>query len=60
MKLFSFNLHIAVISDITNILKDLYGDKVEIIDWNISDQYWLFYKDRKDVKHINQQTWKKY
>ena len=58
MKLFSFNLHIAVISDITNILKDLYGDKVEIIDWNISDQYWLFYKDRKDVKHINQQTWK--
>ena len=39
MKLFTFNLHIAVISDITYILKDLYGDKVEIIDWNISDQF---------------------
>jgi hypothetical protein len=58
MRFFSFNLHIAVISDITDVMARIYGESVEIVDWNISNQYWLFYPSRKETKFINQETWK--
>jgi hypothetical protein len=30
---FSLDVHIAVINDVKHILNNVYGDKVEFVDW---------------------------
>ena len=58
MKLFNLDLHVSVISDVRYILKDLYGDKIEIEDWSISGHSWVFRKRPTNVKFVNANTWK--
>jgi hypothetical protein len=47
-----------VIEDIKDICKRLYGDSIEITNWSISGHNWVFKKETKDVRYINQSTWK--
>jgi hypothetical protein len=60
MKLFNIDLHISVIADVQYILKELYGDDVEIENWSISGHCWVFRKRQMNVKFVNAQTWKNF
>jgi glycosyltransferase involved in cell wall biosynthesis len=57
VKFFNIDLHIAVIADIKNIIKTLYGDQVEIIDWSLSNHIWIFDRQPDQVDIVNQHTW---
>jgi len=57
-KLFNLDLHIAVIEDIKYIIKKLYNNDIEIINWSLNDMYWLFPNEKIHVDFINQNTWK--
>jgi hypothetical protein len=57
IKLFNLDLHVAVIADIKNIIKTLYGDQVEITDWSLSAHAWIFNRKTDDVDVVNQYTW---
>ena len=58
MRFFNLDLHISVISDVSYILKELYGDDVEIENWSISGHSWVFRKRQQNVKFVNANTWK--
>lgn len=58
IKFFNLDLHISVIEDFKNIMNELYGDKIEIVNWSISSMNWVFNKDIANVDIINQHTWK--
>lgn len=58
LRLFNIDLHISVIADVTHILKDIYGDGIDITNWSISGHNWVFGKPVADVKVVNQHTWK--
>lgn len=60
MKLFNIDLHASVIADVNHILKDLYGDDVEIEQWSISGHSWVFGKRPTNVKFVNANTWKNF
>jgi hypothetical protein len=55
MRLLNIDLHISVVADVTDILKD---EGVEITNWSISGHNWVFNKPTADVKVVNQYTWK--
>mgnify|MGYP003643928005 CR=1 FL=1 len=55
MKFFNLDLHISVIADIKNIFEEL-GHEVD--DWSISGHSWVMGKEPKQVKIINQNTWR--
>ena len=57
-RFFNLDLHIAVIADVKDILKRLYGDAVVIDDWSISGHTWVFHKPPTRVKVVNGDTWK--
>ena len=58
LKLFNLDLHISVIADIKDIAQSLYGTKVEITNWSISGHNWVFRTHDRDVRVINQATWR--
>ena len=58
IKLFNLDLHISVIADVEYILKDIYGDKIDITNFSISGHNWVFNKPTANVKYVNQHTWK--
>jgi hypothetical protein len=58
IKLFNLDLHISVIEDFKYIINKLYGDKVSITDWSISNMSWVFNKPISNVDIINQHNWK--
>lgn len=58
MRLLNIDLHISVISDVMYILKDLYGDGVEIVNHSISGHNWVFNRPIIVPDVINQFTWK--
>jgi hypothetical protein len=58
IKLFNLDLHISVIEDLKHIIHELYGDKISITDWSISNMSWVFNKPISHVDIINQHTWK--
>ena len=60
MKLFNIDAHISVIADVTYILKELYGDDVDIEEWSISGHCWVFGKKPANVKYVNGQTWRNF
>jgi len=55
VKFFNLDLHISVIADIKHIFKEL-GHEID--DWSISGHAWLMGKKTKQVKHVNQNTWR--
>lgn len=55
MKFFNLDLHISVISDIKHIFENL-GHEVD--NWSISGHSHIMGWDKKDVRHINQSTWR--
>lgn len=57
MRFFNLDLHQSVIEDVRDIFSRLYGDKVDITNWSISADNWVFRKPERDVRHINQKTW---
>ena len=57
-RFFNLDLHIAVIADVTDVLKRLYGDAVEIDAWSISGHTWVFGKSPTPVNVVNGHTWK--
>ena len=57
IKLFNLDLHISVIKDIQYILKDLYSDKIEVINWSISGHSWVFNENSVFPDIINANTW---
>lgn len=57
IKLFNMDLHISVIEDIKYILKDLYGDKIEITKWSLSSQCHIFGEEKKHPEIINSHVW---
>jgi hypothetical protein len=57
-KLFNLDAHISVISDVKDIFQKLYGDKVEITNWSISGDRWVFGFPYVNVKHITQRSWR--
>ena len=54
IRLFNIDLHISVVADVVDILKD----EVDITNWSISGHNWVFGKPTADVKVVNQHTWK--
>jgi len=58
VKLFNLDLHISVIKDIQYILKDLYSNKIEVVNWSISSHSRLFKENSVIPDYINAQTWK--
>lgn len=58
IRLLNIDLHISVITDVIYILKDVYGDKIEITNHSISGHNWVLNKPTSNVKIINQHTWK--
>jgi len=58
VKLFNLDLHISVIKDIQYILKDLYGDKIQVTNWSISSHSWVFNESSVSPDIINSNTWK--
>lgn len=57
VKLFNMDLHISVIEDLKYILKDLYGEKIEITKWSLSSHSHIFGEERKNPEIINSSTW---
>jgi hypothetical protein len=57
-RLFNIDLHISVIKDIQYILKDLYLDKIEVVNWSMSEHAWVFNENSISPKFINANTWK--
>ena len=57
-RLFNLDTHISVISDVKDILEKLYGDSVQITNWSISGDRWVFGFPYVNVKHITQRSWK--
>ncbi len=57
-RLFNLDAHISVISDVKDIFKKLYGEDVEITNWSISGDRWVFGFPYVNVKHITQRSWK--
>ena len=55
MKFFNLDLHISVIADIKHIFQEL-GHEID--DWSISGHSWVMGKKPKQVKIINQNTWR--
>jgi hypothetical protein len=41
---FFLDVHIAVINDVKHILNNVYGDKVEFVDWTMSFDWYVLYK----------------
>lgn len=58
IRLLNIDLHISVITDVTHILKDIYGDKIDITNHSISGHNWVFGRETAIVNIINQDTWK--
>ena len=58
LKLFNIDLHISVIKDIQYILKDIYSDKIEVVNWSISGHSWVFNEQSVKPEIINANTWR--
>ena len=58
IKLFNLDLHISVIADVKDVLKRIYGDKIQIDDWSISGHTWVFGRTSDRVQVVNEHTWK--
>ena len=58
LRLFNLDAHISVISDVKDIFERLYQNKVEITNWSISGNRWVFGFPYVNVKHITQRSWK--
>lgn len=58
MRFFSLDVHISVINDVKNILKNIYEDKIDFVDWTLSFDWHLMYKTRPYVKYITGNTWR--
>jgi hypothetical protein len=54
---FSLDVHIAVINDVKHILNNVYGDKVEFVDWTMSFDWYVLY-EKPEVKYITGNTWR--
>ena len=52
--LLNIDLHISVITDVLYILKDIYGDNVDIKNHSISGHNWVFDRETAIVNIINQ------
>jgi len=59
LRLLNIDLHISVISDVMYILKDIYGDDVEITNHSISGHNWVFDRPTARPEIVNQFTWKR-
>jgi hypothetical protein len=57
VKLFNLDFHVAVIADIKNILKTLYGDTFEVTDWTQSGMSWLFNREMDLVDVVTPNSW---
>jgi hypothetical protein len=57
-RLFNLDTHVSIISDIKDIFQKLYGDSVQITNWSISGDRWVFGFPYVNVKHITQRSWK--
>ena len=57
LKAFNLDLHVAVISDVKDVFKKLYGDQVEITSWSISGHRKLFNLGPDHVDIVNESTW---
>jgi len=60
LKIFNLDLHQSVIEDIKDIANRLYGPKIEITNWSISDHNHYFKKPTAQVKYIGQNTWRNF
>lgn len=58
LNLFNLDLHISVIEDFKYIINELYGERISITDWSISNMSWVFKKPLTNVEIINQHSWK--
>jgi len=54
---FNLDLHVAVISDVKDIFKKLYGNTVEITSWSISGHKQMFNLGPERVDIVNEATW---
>jgi predicted O-methyltransferase YrrM len=57
-RLFNLDSHVSVLSDVKDIFQKLYGEEVEITNWSISGDRWVFGFPYVNVKHITQRSWK--
>ena len=57
LKLFNLDLHVAVIADVKNVMKELYGNDVEITSWSISGHRKMFGLGPESVDVVNESTW---
>lgn len=56
IRLFSMDLHIAVIEDLRNLFDELGG--YEVHNWNLSGHGWVLGKKLDNVEIVNSQTWR--
>jgi hypothetical protein len=57
LKGFNLDLHIAVIADVKDIFKKLYGDQITITSWSISGHRKMFNLGPDNVDIVNEHTW---
>lgn len=55
---FCLDLHISVISDVKNIISQVYGNQIEITHWCISDHHSIIGMERANVEIVNHMTWR--
>jgi len=57
LKGFNLDLHVAVIADVKDIFKKLYGDQITITSWSISGHRKMFNLGPDNVDIVNEHTW---
>lgn len=56
MRLFNLDVHISVIADFRDILRELRPD-VELVDWSLSGHTWVFHEEAAQPEVIHQGSW---
>jgi hypothetical protein len=58
IKLFDLDLHPSVIEDVKSVLNTIYRNKFDLTIWSISGYDNQYGRSAKEIKHINDKTWK--
>lgn len=58
LRFFNLDLHISVIQDVKTIIKNIFEEQIEIVNWSISGHNWVFNQTTTNVDIVNQHTWR--
>ena len=58
VKLFDLDLHPSVIEDVKSVINNIYPHNFDITIWSLAEHAHQYGRKKKDIKHINESTWK--